>query len=530
MQGKREFKLEIANIDNAADFIHELLKKYKCSDHDIVRAQLFAEETILFWLDSSGQGGTFQVDLRKRLKMISLILTCRGMQSNPLAIPGEEDSDSEFQSIGRNILIGLSNVTYSYENGNNLVAYTLKVKSVNPVVYIFTALALAIICGLAVNAFAPALGPVLSTSLLTPLSNSFFGLLNAIVIPFLFVSVIASIFNMENLAQMKSIFRVLFSWFVGLTAVSAAGGVLLGLIYFPLQSSSAGGSAGNIWTEVVSMVFAIIPANIFQSFLDNNTLQTMFLAVMTGVAMLIFKGRFPVITSIVSEVNLICSTILDAICSLMPWVIYVCIFNMLLTGDGGALISFLNVIMLIFICYILYILFCFISVAVIEKQSPAQYLKTIGPVVLIALTTASSSATYAPHSMIATEKQGIRRYLSNFSIPVGTLFCKPFLVPALFLMTLYIGDFYSVSFNMADAIVLVLLCLVLSVAVPPTQGMGAFVFTVLFNRFGIPLEGLAIAASIYMLLDYPGTAGNVFSINLSLLHTEYWLRKTDKKK
>ncbi|WP_414716314.1 cation:dicarboxylate symporter family transporter, partial [Syntrophomonas wolfei] len=55
----------------------------------------------------------------------------------------------------------------------------------------------------------------MSASILIPLSKAFFGLLNAIVIPFLFLSVIASIFNMENIAQMKRIFRILFSWFLG---------------------------------------------------------------------------------------------------------------------------------------------------------------------------------------------------------------------------------------------------------------------------------------------------------------------------
>lgn len=76
---------------------------------------------------------------------------------------------------------------------------------------------------------------------------------------------------------------------------------------------------------------------------------------------------------------------------------------------------------------------------------------------------------------------------------------------------------------------MVLLCMIMSVAVPPTQGMGAFLFTVVFKKFGIPLEGLAMAASLFILFDYLITTGNVLSINISMLHTEHRLREKDKK-
>ena len=105
---------------------------------------------------------------------------------------------------------------------------------------------------------------------------------------------------------MKRIFRILFSWFLGLTAISAVIAVLAGIIYFPLQSgASAGVNEVNIWAQIAKMLFDIIPSNIFQSFLDGNTLQTIFLAVITGITMLVYKGRFPVISKVVSESNLI---------------------------------------------------------------------------------------------------------------------------------------------------------------------------------------------------------------------------------
>jgi Na+/H+-dicarboxylate symporter len=112
---------------------------------------------------------------------------------------------------------------------------------------------------------------------------------------------------------------------------------------------------------------------------------------------------------------------------------------------------------------------------------------------------------------------------------MGALFAKPFVVVTLFLMTLFMGHFYGVAFSSADVVSMILLVTIMAIAVPPTLGMGTFLFTIMFKRFGIPLEGLAMATSLFMLLDYLITTGDIFSINVSMLHTEHQLRQIDKK-
>ncbi len=529
MADKKDFKLEIASIEDATNFVRDSLQKYKCAGRDRVQAELFTEETVAYWARAAAAGDTFHIGVRKRFKTITLSLTYRGALADPLTLP-EEDQDDEYSFIGRNILIGLATGAYSYENGYNVVTFTLKEKGLNPLAAIVLALGAAVVCGLAVNGFAPALRQVLSDSILTPLSDTFFGLLSGIVIPFLFVSVIASIFNMENIAQMKRIFRILFSWFAGMTALSGIISASAGMICFPLRDGSAAGAGGGMWAQIAAMLFDVVPSNMFKSFLDSNTLQTIFLAVLAGVAMLTMKGRFPIITSVVTELNLIFSTLLDAICSLMPWVIFICIFNMLLTGDGGALLSSFGVVALLGACYAVFVFLGLASVAVIEKKNPLEYLKTIGPILLIAISTASSSATFAPHLMIATTKQGIRDYLAKFTIPAATLFLKPFMVPVLFLTSLFVGNLYGINFGAADIASMILLCIIIAIAAPPALGMGAFLFAVVFTKFGIPLEGLALATSLYIFFDYPMTTGDMFFMNISMLHTEHWLRVKDKRK
>lgn len=532
MEVKKYFSLKLNSIDEANEFVKELLQKYKCTKIDNMRTQLFVEETIVYWEKEAQENATFEISLRKRFKTISLSLNYWGDPSNPLTLPetSEEDAEQEFNFIGQTILIGLSNVTYSYENGCNNVSYTLKEKPVNPALTTAVALIGGIFSGLLLQYFAPAFGMLIGNTILTPVSSTFFGFLNAIVIPVLFFSAIGSIFNMDNVAQMKRIFRMLLSWSMGIILLASA--ITLFAVQLTLHNeniSASGGTNGDLWNQIGKMVFGIIPTNILQPFLDGNTLQIMFLALIVGVVMLTLKGRFPFITKVVTESNLIFSTILDAICTLIPWVVFMSILNMMVSGNGGAMLGAIGLIGVILCVFLALALIMIISVIFIEKQSPVTYLKTAGSFLLIALSTASSSATFASHSATAAEKQKIRDYVVNFSIPVGVLFNKQFAIPVLLLISLFVGGIYGITFSMGEIIPVIILCMILSVAVPPSPGMGPFLFTIVFNLLGIPLEGLALAVTIGIFMDYPETACNVMTTNIGMLHTEHILSKRERR-
>ncbi len=524
----RNFRLELAGIASSAEYIRDLLNQFKCSEQDIIRAQLFAEETIISWAGNAKESDILKIELRKRFKTISLNLSYKGEQFDPLSFSNNINNPDGL-NISQHILIGLSNVNYIYRNGINTVTFSLKQKGINPALSILVALGTAILLGILVNRYASSAGQNFTNSFLIPLNQAFFGLLNAVVIPFLFVSVIAGIFNMESIAQMKHIFRILFGWFLGLSVLAAIIAGFAGILYFHLQGGSAPDAGmGDSWSQINKMLFDIVPTNIIKSFFDNNTLQIIFLAIISGLAMLTLKGRFTIITKVITECNLLLSTLLDVLCSLIPWVIFTSIFSIIISGESSAFWGAFGIIGLICACFLLFISICLVSVALIEKMNPARYIKDIGSVLLIAFSTATSSSTFVEHAQIARKKQGIRDYLVNFSIPVGALFSKPFMLLIVFLLSLFVGYFYQVPFTYTDIIPMLLLCMVLSIAVPPMPGMGIFIFTIAFHRFGIPIEGLAMAATLYTFLDYILTAGNVFSINISMIHTEYRLRKLEQ--
>ncbi|WKY48925.1 cation:dicarboxylase symporter family transporter [Eubacteriaceae bacterium ES3] len=522
------FPLSLSSIKETNEMVNEILTKYKCSRNDNIKAQLFVEEAIVFWERYKHTNDQFEVSITKRFKTITLTLNFCGESLNPLMANDTYPNQDDYDALSQSILIGLSSVTYSYENGCNKIAYTIKQKPINPAVSTATALVAGVVLGLMLLNISPDLSNSIGTKILTPISSTFFSFLNAIVIPVLFFSAIGSIFNMENLSQMKRIFRLLIYWCVTMLVVAALFTLLAANIFLVSDESSlVSGSNADLWNQIGTMLFGIIPTNIFQPFLDGNTLQIMFLAILAGIVMLTLKGRFPMLSKFIMEGNLIFSTILDGVCSLMPVIVFISILNMVLSGAASELLGAVSLLVLIIGVLAAMLIFGLLSVLLLEKINPITYLKTVFPFVLIAFSTASSSATFASHSMIATMKQDIRDYVVRFSIPVGVLFNKQGAIAMLLLTSLFIGKLYGITFTMASLIPVVFLCMILSVAVPPSPGMGAFLFTVVFNMLGIPLDGLALAVTVSIFIDYPETAGNILVTNIGMLHTEYFLSKKD---
>jgi Na+/H+-dicarboxylate symporter len=532
MESKKILPLKLSSLDEANDFVQELLHQYKCPKSDNMKAQLFVEEAIVYWSERAEADDSFELSIQKRFRTITLSLNYWGAPENPLTIPETSgDEEEDYNRIGQNILIGLSAVTYSYEKGCNNVSYTLKQKPLNPALTTAIALIGAILAGLVFQALAPDLGKQIGSGILTPISSTFFGFLNAIVIPVLFFSAIGSIFNMDNLAQMKRIFRLLLTWTMVVMLLASAVSLIIAQMFLLGESGSASqGGQSDLWNQIGAMVFGIIPTNIIQPFLDGNTLEIIFLAIIGGVVMLTLKGRFPAITRIITEANLIFSTILDAVCVMMPGVVFISILNMMISGEGAALLGAFRLIALLLGSYLIIDLAMLLSLAFYERISPLAYLKSAAPFLLIALSTASSSASFASHTSTALSKQKIRDYVVHFSIPVGVLFNKQDAIPMLLLTSVFVGNIYGIAFSLADMIPVVILCMILSVAVPPSPGMGAFLFTIVFNLLGIPLEGLALAVTIAIFMDYPATTGNVMTTNIGMVHTEYRLRAIDAKK
>ena len=105
----------------------------------------------------------------------------------------------------------------------------------------------------------------------------------------------------------------------------------------------------------------------------------------------------------------------------------------------------------------------------------------------------------------------------------------PGFVALLFGMAMGFAESCNIEITLPWVIIGGFTALLLSFAVPPVPGGAMMGFTVIFAQLGIPMEVMGIALAINAITDFPATACNVSSWQLTMIDVADSLKMLDKE-
>ena len=148
---------------------------------------------------------------------------------------------------------------------------------------------------------------------------------------------------------------------------------------------------------------------------------------------------------------------------------------------------------------------------------------------MIALTTASSAAAFATNIHDANKKLGIDKKLVEFGIPIGQVLFMPGFFALLFGMALGFAESCGLTITVSWLVIAFITNLLLTFALPPVPGGAMMGFTIAFAQLGIPMDVMGVAIMVNVILDFPATACNVSSWQLTMIEVADSLDLLDKE-
>jgi Na+/H+-dicarboxylate symporter len=145
------------------------------------------------------------------------------------------------------------------------------------------------------------------------------------------------------------------------------------------------------------------------------------------------------------------------------------------------------------------------------KMSPIGLWRKALPTFIIAITTASSSATFSDNIRICVEELGISKRLANFGVPFGQILYKPGVSVLFWFAAISAASSVGAETSVTWIVTALIVCIILSAAAPPVPGGMSASFTILFIQLGLATEDLAIILSITSILDFLITGVNIFT-------------------
>ena len=487
-------KLTTENIAATVQEIQKFFQKLNINKKDEMKICFLFEESLLRCQEKFGENQDFKLVKRKWFGTPKVTIKIFGEPYNPVADNDEKNIFSEV--VMKNFMnYEGAGVVYRYERGFNEISCFSTKKSDKvkiPGGNMTISIILAIISALILQNFSAQTQNFIAENLVSPILDKLFGVLIAVNIPLIFISIVASICAMENVSALNHLSVKIFKRFFLILLFVAISTVFVSAIFFPvLDFNFSGQNDYGEMQKIFDLILNIIPQNIVSPFIEKEILQIVILAMLTGICITIMGERVQGIKNFIFELQKIILEMVSIVFKIMPIIIFLCIFKIMLQNSASKI---LNIWKIVAVEYILYI---FLSVTFLLKNyflqgmNISDFLRKIYPACLIALTTSSGSAAMPKNIEICENELKIPKNLCDFYIPLSHPLCPAAKTIGFIVYTFFAAEFSGAQITISQLFIIIFLSIQFAIS-SSNGGNGGFVamMGLLLMQVGFSLDAI----------------------------------------
>jgi len=354
----------------------------------------------------------------------------------------------------------------------------------------------------------------------------FLALIQMIVIPLVFASIIRGLAASEDLEQLRKIgFRVVL-FFIATTALAIIIGLTVANVIKPgtyidnqvLQTNLGVAPSAVEQTDTTALnlkelpqkVITLLPSNPLNSMVENNMLQVVIFAMVMGVAlvMMVPEQAKPLL-DLLGSLQEVCMTVVRWAMLLAPFAVFGLMAQLAAKLGFDALLGmavYVGTVLLGLIClFFVYLIILF----VFARVNPISFVVSVREVLLLAFSTSSSAAVMPLSIKTAEDKLKIRPSVSQFVIPLGATINMNGTALYQGVAAIFLAQVFGIEIGMGGMALIILTSVGASIGAPATPGVGIVILAMVLSTVGIPAAGIALIMGVDRFLDMCRTAINV---------------------
>lgn len=388
-------------------------------------------------------------------------------------------------------------------------------------------LLLGVLLGPSVGLVNPSLSISIGNWLALP-GQLFLAVIQMIVIPLVFASIILGIASSENVDQLKSLGLIVTLYFVVTTIVASAIGIAITLVIKPGLSLAQSSEIPNVQTsdstnsslaspeslpnfdEIPQVLLQLLPGNPLTSMVEGQMLQIVIFALIFGIALVSMAPiQSKPLLEMLSSLQQVCMTIVRW----AMWLAPIAVFGLMtrLTSQVGfnALLGMSHYVVTVLSGLFILLIFYLSLLLMFARQNPFHFLQQTRELLLLAFSTSSSAAVMPLSIKTAEEKLGIKRSISQFVIPLGATINMNGTALYQAVAAIFLSQVYGVDISLSGMVLIITMAVGASIGSPATPGVGIVILATILTTVGIPAEGIALIMSVDRILDMARTSINV---------------------
>lgn len=389
---------------------------------------------------------------------------------------------------------------------------------------ILAAMIVGVVFGSGLNFYFPALILPLDHYILSPLGQAFLRLIQFVVVPIVFCSLILGLTRIQNATQVGRYALKLITSYVTTSAIAVCVGIVLAIILQPgVGVSGFNIAVSNVVHQesLIDWLVGLIPVNPFEALSTSNLLQTIFSAALIGVGIQLVGDKASTFVAFVESSYFIFEKVLSLILYTAPVGVFALISSAI-ASQGLDLIT--KLFLYVFgLCIGSTIMICFYALVLfLLKAKPVHFFQSFFPALSLAFGTASSNAVLPIALQNAVENYGMREDVASFAIPLGTALKRDGSAILQGFNALFIAQIYHIPLTGSLMLAIALSTFLVSFSTAGVPGAGIIMMTTVLSAAGLPVEGIAIVAGVDRLTDGLKTVLNVISNTVNAVILSRW--------
>ena len=350
-----------------------------------------------------------------------------------------------------------------------------------------------------------------------PVGDLFLKLIQMIVIPLIFCSIISGIASIGDVAKLKRIGAKVMGFYIVTTILST----ILGLAVSHLMQPGRGFGISSIVESgepikaaepmtVGSAILGMVPSNPVAALAKGDLIQTIVFAVFVGVALTILGEKAARVKGVIDEATQVMFKITDLVMRATPY--GVCALAACSTGAYG--LSVFGVMGKFILTHymaaasIVVFIYLFI-IKGIAKIPLSDFFHKISEVWWVAFSTTSRSGTLPVTLRVTEQEFHVRHELASFTLPLGATVNMNGIAAYYAVTVLFVSQIYGVDLTLYQQAMFVFMTTLISIGTPGIPNSGIVLTVMLLGTMGLPATIMGMVVGIFRPIDMIHTALNV---------------------
>jgi aerobic C4-dicarboxylate transport protein len=399
--------------------------------------------------------------------------------------------------------------------------------------HLYAQVLMAIVLGALVGHFWPETGAALK-----PLGDGFIKLVKMVIAPVIFLTLVSGIAGMRELRTVGRVAAKAFGYFLFFSTLALILGLVVGNVVQPgaaMHVDPATLDAGAVAdyahqaheTTVVGFLMAIIPTTMVSALTDGSILQTLFVAILFGIALgLVGKPAEPVL-DLIERLGLIVFRIVGLLMRAAPIGAFGAIAFTVGKYGAGSLVSLGGLVLTFYLTSIAFVLVILGTVARLHGFSMVRLLVYLKAELLLVLGTSSSEAAL-PNLMTKLEAAGCDRGIVGLVVPTGYSFNLDGTNIYMTLASLFIAQACGVHLSIGDQLLLVGVAMLSSKGAAGVTGAGFITLAATLSIVpSVPVAGMALILGVDRFMSECRSLTNFIGNAVAAIVVARWEGKLD---